>query len=325
MNIRDLICLLSDGHYHSGEQLGEQLGVSRTAVWKQLKKLETLGISLEAVRGKGYCISDALELLDGAEIVAALPLAARQQLVRLFINDTLSSTNTFLLDRFSDGAGHGEVCIAEMQTNGRGRRGRNWIGAWGRTLPFSLGWRFESGASRLEGLSLAIGVVVAELLASHGVELQLKWPNDLLLVKSGQAYKLGGILIEVRGDIEGPCQVVVGIGLNVSLPEQFRLSVGQPVAAVHDVDRSISRNTLAAGLIEALVTLLPKFETEGFGPWRERWNARHYHAGQPVNVLQGRTNFEAIAEDVDEAGNLRVREEGQLRLLSGGEVSLRGR
>ncbi|WP_338061213.1 biotin--[acetyl-CoA-carboxylase] ligase [Kushneria phosphatilytica] len=179
MNVRDLVRVLSDGQFHSGEQLGEAFGVSRTAIWKQLQKLETLGIVLEAVRGRGYRIAQPLELLDGGRIVAGLSRESRQQLSRLFIESQLESTNTFLLERFAQGAGHAEVCVAEVQTAGRGRRGRTWHGRWGAGIHFSLGWRFDSGVAAIEGLSLALGVRMAELLDPLGVDVRLKWPNDL--------------------------------------------------------------------------------------------------------------------------------------------------
>jgi len=162
MTIGNLMRLLSDGEVHSGEQLGEALGVSRAAVWKQLKKLEALGVELVAVKGRGYRLAHPLEPLDGAKIVERLPADARHLLARLFVEDQLPSSNEYLRERFSQGAGHGEVCFVELQTAGRGRRGRVWSTPWGQSLMVSMGWRFESGINALEGLSLAVGVVVSQ-------------------------------------------------------------------------------------------------------------------------------------------------------------------
>lgn len=326
MTIGDLIRLLSDGEFHSGEQLGEQLGVSRAAVWKQLRKLEALGISMEAVKGQGYRLAEPLELLDGARIVAGLPRESRGLLTRLFVEETLSSSNAFLRERFDQGAGHGEVCLVEQQSAGRGRRGRTWNTPWGRSLMLSLGWRVESGVTALEGLSLAVGVALAEVLERHGVVPRLKWPNDVLLEQpQGGFGKLAGILVEVTGDTVGPCEVVVGMGINVSLPAAFREGLGQPAAAVHDQAPGLSRNELAVELIEALLSLLAGFEREGFAAWQASWNERHAFAGHEVDIVRGEQREPVVAEGVDAAGNLLVSQQGKPMRLAGGEISLRAR
>ncbi|MDR5903267.1 MULTISPECIES: biotin--[acetyl-CoA-carboxylase] ligase [Halomonas] len=326
MTIGDLIRLLGDGEFHSGEQLGEQLGVSRAAVWKQLRKLESLGISMEAVKGQGYRLAEPLELLDGQRIIADLSRQARGHLTRLFVEETLPSSNAFLRERFDHGAGHGEVCLVEQQSAGRGRRGRAWSTPWGKSLMLSLGWRVESGIAALEGLSLAAGVALARVLESHGVSPLLKWPNDVLLKRpDGEYGKLAGILVEVSGDASGPCEVVIGMGLNLSLSDEFRSSLGQPAAAVEDQVTGISRNALAADLLEALLPLVAEFEREGFAPWHNAWNARHAFAGREVDVLSGNAREVALVEEVDASGNLVVVQGGERRYLAGGEISLRVR
>jgi len=326
MTIGDLIRLLSDGEFHSGEQLGERLGVSRTAVWKQLKKLEALDIPLEAVKGQGYRLAEPLELLDGSAIVAGLSRAGRRHLVRLFIEETLPSSNQYIRQRFEQGAGHGEVCLVEQQSAGRGRRGRSWTTPWGRALMLSLGWRFDSGVAALEGLSLAVGVALARVLEQHGVAPRLKWPNDVLLEEaSGRLAKLAGILVEISGDAEGPCEVIVGMGINVSLPTVFRDRIEQPVAAVVDQAPGLSRNRLAVELLEALLPLLAEYETRGFKAWQDEWNVRHAYTGCAIEVLRGDQRVPAVAEGVDGVGNLWVRREGQRERLAGGEISVRGR
>lgn len=326
MTIGDLIRLLGDGEFHSGEQLGEQLGVSRAAVWKQLRKLESLGITMEAVKGQGYRLAEPLELLDGPRIIADLSHQARTHLTRLFVEETLPSSNAFLRERFEQGAGHGEVCLVEQQSAGRGRRGRVWSTPWGRSLMLSMGWRVESGIAALEGLSLAVGVVLARVLESHGVSPLLKWPNDVLLALPDGGYgKLAGILVEVSGDASGPCEVVIGMGINVSLPESFRSTLEQPAAAIEDQAAGVSRNALAVDLLEALLPLVAEFERDGFAPWRDAWNARHAFAGREVDVLSGTAKEVAVADGVDSSGNLVVTQEGRRRCLAGGEISLRVR
>lgn len=330
MTIGNLMRLLSDGEVHSGEQLGEALGISRAAVWKQLKKLEALGVEVVAVKGRGYQLSQHLEPLEGAKIVERLPAQARHHLARLFVEDQLPSSNEYLRQRFEQGAGHGEVCLVELQTAGRGRRGRVWSTPWGQSLMLSLGWRFESGIAVLEGLSLAVGVVVAQVLEQHGVAPKLKWPNDILLSEQGdgpgdELGKLAGILIEVTGDAAGPCEVVIGMGMNLWLPAAQRAAIDQPVAALFERLPDISRNQLASDVVSGLLAMLANFEQHGFAAWRDAWNQRHAYAGLPIRVIQGQQTSDAIAGEVDESGNLWVAENGHSRRLAGGEISVRRR
>ncbi|MGP5323000.1 biotin--[acetyl-CoA-carboxylase] ligase [Vreelandella titanicae] len=330
MTIGNLMRLLSDGEVHSGEQLGEALGISRAAVWKQLKKLEALGVEVVAVKGRGYQLSQRLEPLEGAKIVERLPAQARHHLARLFVEDQLPSSNEYLRQRFEQGAGHGEVCLVELQTAGRGRRGRVWSTPWGQSLMLSLGWRFESGIAVLEGLSLAVGVVVAQVLEQHGVAPKLKWPNDILLSEQGdgpgdELGKLAGILIEVAGDAAGPCEVVIGMGMNLWLPAAQRAAIDQPVAALFERLPDISRNQLASDVVSGLLAMLANFEQHGFAAWRDAWNQRHAYAGLPIRVIQGQQTSDAIAGEVDESGNLWVAENGHSRRLAGGEISVRRR
>ncbi|MBE0400154.1 biotin--[acetyl-CoA-carboxylase] ligase [Halomonas sp. FME1] len=334
MTIGNLMRLLSDGEVHSGEQLGETLGISRAAVWKQLKKLEVLGVEIIAVKGRGYRLSQRLEPLEGAKIVERLPAQARHHLTRLFVEDQLPSSNEYLRQRFEQGAGHGEVCLVELQTAGRGRRGRVWSTPWGQSLMLSLGWRFESGIAVLEGLSLAVGVVVAQVLEQHGVAPKLKWPNDILLSEQAptgdagvhsELGKLAGILIEVTGDAGGPCEVVIGMGMNLWLPAAQRAAIDQPVAALFERLPDISRNQLASEVVAGLLSMLADFERVGFSAWRDDWNDRHAYAGLPVRVIQGQQTSDAVAGDVDESGNLWVTENDHSRRLAGGEISVRRR
>lgn len=324
MDIRDLIGLLSDGAFHSGEQLGERLGVSRTAIWKQLKKLESMGVEIEAIRGQGYRIAPRMELLEGASIVSHLGSDSRRLLSRLFVETVSDSTNDFILRRFAQGAGHGEVCFAETQTQSRGRRGRKWSAGFAQGLCFSIGWRFDCPAARLEGLSLAIGTVIAEALSSLGVDVGLKWPNDLLLRQGNSFAKLGGILVELKGDAEGPCDVVVGIGINVmSTPTLNELP--QPTAALLSVLPSVSRNEVASRILARLLPMFAQFQQEGFAPWCQQWNAFHAFRDTPVDIIQGGQALNGIAGDVDEHGSLGIWVGAELHRFSGGEISLRPR
>lgn len=324
MDFRKLIQLLSDGNFHSGEQLGETLGVSRTAIWKQLRKLETLGVQVEGIRGQGYRLSQPIELLDGPRIVSQLSSVARHALSRLFVETSLDSTNSYVLRRFSQQAGHGEVCFAEMQVSGRGRRGRQWVTSLGQGLCMSLGWRFETSASHLEGLSLAIGVEVARTLEALGVPIRLKWPNDLLVEQpDGEMHKLGGVLVELRGDVNGPCEIVAGLGLNVHEAPSLD-TLPQPVSAIAAyASEPISRNAIAANLVSRLLPMFERFEYEGFMPWKDAWNHYNAYCNVNINVVQGGVKWKGTALGVDDNGNLDVIRDGKQCRLSGGEISIR--
>ena len=326
MDVRALIQRLSNGEFHSGEQLGDTLGVSRTAIWKQLRKLAALGVAVEGVRGQGYRLSQPIELLEGARIVRRLTPAARQTLSHLFVETSLDSTNSFLLRRFAQRAGHAEVCLAEMQTNGRGRRGRQWVANIGQGLCLSLGWRFETSASQLEGLSLALGVEVATALEALGVPVRLKWPNDVLVEQAGGAlYKLGGVLVELRGDVNGPCEVVAGLGVNVNEAPPLD-ALPQPAASIAAyAAHPVQRNDVAAELISRLLAMFGHFEREGFAPWQKEWNRFHAYRDTNISVAQGSQRWEGIAADVDHSGNLNVLRDGRQCKLSGGEISIRKR
>ncbi len=175
-------------------------------------------------------------------------------------------------------------------------------------------------------MSLAVGVVLSRVLESHGVAPLLKWPNDVLLETSSGAFgKLAGILVEMSGDAAGPCEVVVGIGINVDLSAEFRAGIEQPVSAVRDQAPALARNQLAIELLAQLMPLLADFEQHGFAAWQDAWNARHAFAGQEVEVIQGDRRDVAIAEQVDASGNLWVRRSTERWKLAGGEISVRGR
>jgi len=320
----DLIRRLADGEFHSGEVLAGQLGVSRTAVWKQLAHLDALGIELESVRGRGYRIPGGLDLLDEAAVRAALPAEVAAMLAGLTIVDSVDSTNAALLREAPDPVGLARVCAAERQLSGRGRRGRSWASPFARNLYVSVGWTFAQGAAALEGLSLAVGVALAEALAELGIKgVALKWPNDLL---AGDA-KLGGVLIEMSGDADGPCRAVVGMGLNVRMPDDAASAIDQPWTDLASLSGGVppSRSRLLAAVLGRVLPLLGAFGSQGFEPWRARWEALDAFAGEPVQVLSGETRLAGVARGVDERGALRLETTTGLRPIHGGEVSLRRR
>ncbi|MDF1764647.1 MAG: biotin--[acetyl-CoA-carboxylase] ligase, partial [Oleibacter sp.] len=244
--LNTLLGILADGQFHSGEALGEALGVSRAAVWKQLKKLEDLDIPYSSVKGKGYRLHDQIELLDSERI--------RQQLhQRLDILEVLldvNSTNTYLFERANNHMGKRYAVFAEKQHHGRGRRGRQWVSPFGKNIYLSLLVSFSGGMAVLEGLSLVTAIAVEKALARLGIEgVGLKWPNDIY----AQGKKLAGILLEVTGEYNSHCQVVIGIGLNLSLSEHDAETIDQPWVDLRSLKANLSRNDVAAILLDELL------------------------------------------------------------------------
>ena len=318
-----LLPLLASGEYCSGQTLAAALGVSRTAVWKQLNALSDLGLQIESVRGRGYRIPGGIDLLEAPRIRAALEPRAAGLLSRLALFETIDSTNAEAMRQAEQGAGPGLVCSAEQQTAGRGRRGRTWVSPFARNLYLSLVWEYHQGAAALEGLSLAVGVAVARALASCGLPpVQLKWPNDIIFRRA----KLGGVLLEMTGDAAGTCQVIVGVGLNVAMPGAAGTDIDQAWTDLATISpgRRPGRNELLAALLNQLLPLLADFEQAGFGPWREEWLALDAFAGQPVVLHTGALDLAGIARGVDGRGALQLETAAAgVQSIFGGEISLR--
>lgn len=317
----DLITLLSDGEFHTGDELGKLLGVSRAAVWKQIQKLESRGLQVQSVKGKGYRLAYPLELLDASLIRACCAPSALQLLTGLDILTQTSSTNDVAMARVASGCASGYVCLAEQQTAGRGRRGRAWVSPFAANLYLSCVWEFYHGAAALEGLSLAVGVAVARSLRLLGVnEVALKWPNDVLVAGA----KIAGVLLEMTGDPSGRCQVVVGVGVNHVMPAAAAMNIDQRWTCLEKHHQGISRNLLAATVMSDVLVALETFQLSGFCAFREEWAALDAYCGKPVVVRTGRDEILGIADGVDETGGLRLIDpEGEIQVMKGGEVSLR--
>jgi BirA family biotin operon repressor/biotin-[acetyl-CoA-carboxylase] ligase len=325
MNLYPLICQLSDGEYHTGTELGDSLNISRTAIWKQIQKLPELGLHYQTEKQLGYRLDKPLDLLDADFILNKLRNNFIPGEVDLCVEPLVTSTNTLLLDRANNGDSiHLQLLTAEMQNAGKGRRGRNWFSPFASSISCSLGWVFEGSAQELEGLSLAIGVAIKTGLESLGIEgAGLKWPNDIYLNHA----KLGGILIEITGDLAGPCKLVVGFGLNVHRPHDFKPEIlDQPVAFLSDQVAShvAVRSQLVAVLYQKVLEVLSCYGAQGFAPWMDAWNKAHLWRGQKAFVITAQGSELVTLGEVNEHGELRVYDSlGKARLLNSGEISLR--
>lgn len=319
MSSASVIKILADGEFHSGESLGAALGVTRAAVWKRLQALAPMGLNVESVKGRGYRLSGGLCLLDAQVIEQQIAPSAKALLCELTCLDEVDSTNQFLL---SQASGRGAVCLAERQSAGRGRRGRGWVSPYGQNIYLSLRWQYEQGVTALEGLSLAVGAVVADLLERDlGLRgVSLKWPNDVML----RGRKLGGVLIEVGGDLTGDCAVVVGLGLNVGMSASATTDdISQPWADLLQAGIKADRNQLSAALVSCLLPLLSRYPDKGFQGYRSLWLRHAAYLDAPVRVISQTQCSDGIMRGVDHSGCLLVEVDGELRSYSGGEVSLR--
>lgn len=318
-----LVRHLADGHYHSGAALAEQLGLSRAAVWKAARKAgERLGLTIESRHGTGYRLSEPLELLDPVQFLGALSHPAQSHIARLEILDDIDSTNAHLLAAGHAGAPSGTLCLAERQSAGRGRRGRTWVSPYGANLYLSLLWRFPQGPGHLGGLSLAVGAALAQALEAAGVAgIGLKWPNDLLW----QRRKLGGLLIEVAAEAQGPSLVVIGLGLNTRLGGAQAQGIDQPWVDLDEIlgPQGYSRNRIAALATEALVTTLERYGREGLAPFLPLWERYDHYRGEHVEIRQGERLIIGTQAGITAEGALRVEVDGEVRIFTAGEVSLR--
>ena len=317
----ELLSLIADAKFHSGEALARQLGVSRTTIAKKIKQWQQCGLDIDVVHGKGYRLQQPIDWLDKTSIWQAMPPHIQALISYLDIQAVVSSTNDVVSQQLQQQKKSGIVCIAEMQQSGRGRRGRTWLSPPAGTFYGSVGWVFNEGFQVLEGLSLAIGVAVVEALEDCGVHgLSLKWPNDILW----HGKKLGGVLIEVNAEMDGVCAVVVGVGVNLSLPHAVKQQIDQAAVDVKEIlGQRINRQQITVALISHMVSLLQGYAEQGFAEWQTKWQRYDALYGQEVEVLGLAQAMTGIAQGIDKQGALMINTAAGLQLISGGEVSLR--
>ena len=308
-----LVALLADGEFHSGEQLGEALGMSRAAINKHIQTLKSWGLDVYTVTGKGYSLPAPIQLLNEAEILSHLHQPD------LDVIPVIDSTNQYLLDMM-DQLPSGHACIAEYQQAGRGRRGRKWFSPFGSNLYLSMYWRLEQGPAAAMGLSLVIGIVMAEVIQSLGApDVRVKWPNDLYL----NDRKLAGILVELTGKTGDAAQIVMGAGVNLVMSSEGAAEINQGWINLQEAGVEIDRNELAAKIINSLREALPIFERDGLAPFVERWDALDNFINRPVKLLIGDREVHGIARGIDKQGGLLLEQDGEVKSWVGGEISLR--
>lgn len=315
-----ILRLLADGKFHSGEAIARHFNVSRATVWNALQHAEQLGIEVFSVTGRGYKLPQPVTLLDEQAILSAL--GEQRSQLQLEVHDHLPSTNSYLMQNLNTQK-HATCVVANLQTNGRGRRGRSWQAGLGASLTFSLLWRFQCGASALSGLSLAVGVALMRSLHQFGItDSQLKWPNDVLIKRE----KLAGILIELQGDMEGPSTAVIGMGINLNLPANIKQQIDQPVTDLASVStEAIDPNHLLGVLLKHLTDVLTEFEQDGFARLSDEWTKHHAYHNQAVRMMMPNgQELHGEVQGIAEDGSLLVATAAGLQRFISGEISLRG-
>lgn len=308
-----LVDILSDGEFHSGEQLGETLGMSRAAINKHIQTLKSWGLDVYTVTGKGYSLSAPIQLLDEQAILSQVTQG------NVSVIPVIDSTNQYLLERMHE-MESGAACIAEYQQAGRGRRGRQWFSPFGANLYMSMYWRLDQGPAAAMGLSLVIGIIMAETLRSLGADdVRVKWPNDIYL----NDRKLAGILVELTGKTGDAAQIVIGAGINLAMRTADASQINQGWINLQEAGVTVNRNELAARLINSLREALPLFEQEGLTPFVARWAALDNFINRPVKLLIGEREVHGIARGVDSQGGLLLEQDGEIKAWVGGEISLR--
>jgi BirA family biotin operon repressor/biotin-[acetyl-CoA-carboxylase] ligase len=313
-NLTSLLNLLSDGKPHDGNVLGEHLGLTRAAVWKMIQKLQGLGVLVQSIKGQGYILKEPLVLLDAERIQAGLT-----QPVALSVFESIASTNDYLLNEPRTKTP--SVCVAEMQTAGRGRLGRAWVSPFGKNIYCSLRFHFKKDISELSGLSLMVSLSILKTLKQLKLPLFVKWPNDVVCDQG----KLSGTLIELKAESNGGCEAVIGIGINVNMLPKGVKGITQPWVSLRQLSGDYhDRNEILSELINTLIDDLNQFEAKGFSVFQKAWIKHHYHAHQPVTLSFAETKVQGEAIGVNELGHLLLKlSNGKTQAFASGDVSLR--
>jgi BirA family biotin operon repressor/biotin-[acetyl-CoA-carboxylase] ligase len=321
-----LLKALASGEFISGQELGNELGISRTAISSHVKSLIDMGLDIFSVTGKGYKLAQPLSLLNKSQILSFISQECgeekRQFVPKVEVHSLIDSTNDYLMRRLPNQLTQGQVCLAEYQSAGRGRRGRQWVSPFGSQIYLSMYWYLEQGLSAAMGLSLVSALAVSDaILAVSGVQVQLKWPNDIYI----DGVKLAGILIDLEGQALEPSHSVIGIGLNLNMPAEAADKIDQKWTDLQSHSKSnIDRNELSAQLITCLNSRLEQYQSKGLTAMLDEWHAHDVYLNKRVKLLTGERITKGICRGINNQGALLLEINGIVKPAYGGEVSLRG-
>lgn len=310
---------LNDHQFHDGTSIGDKLNITRAAVWKVIKKLEAYNIPIKSVKGKGYILEEPFILLDQVRIKSLL----QSKLVHIELLEEVGSTNQYL-KVFSLHKNKIVVCVAEMQTEGRGRFDRYWHSPFGQNLYFSLRYPFHKDISELSGLSLVVGLATCKAIetACHLTDgLRIKWPNDIVV----NHKKLSGSLVEIQAESHGLCNVIIGIGMNINMQNDTDKKIQQDWTSVSaETKRYHDRNELCALLIDQLATYLKRFEEKGLKDFVTEWKAKDYLLNKTVRLKSGQNIFEGKGMGINVHGHLMLKlSDGTEKAFATGDTTLR--
>ena len=317
-----LIRLMADGGFYSGEKLAASFGITRAAIWKRIQRIDSrFKLRIDRVPGRGYRLSRPLVLLDRKQIIAAMAPPQFSALDTLHMLPTVDSTSDHIARHPVPAPGKCIACLAEQQTAGRGRRGRNWVSVFGENIYLSLGYGFKLPLTKLSGLSIAAGVVLAQVLGRYGLQQHgVKWPNDIHI--SGR--KLAGILVDAAGDMEGPSRAVIGLGLNMRLDREAAAGIDQPWTDLASETMELpNRNQLAGDILSRLIEACQLYENKGLEPFLPAWRQYDKHRGLNIDLHQAREIISGRYVGLADDGGLILETDSGRRVFYGGEVSMR--
>jgi len=318
-----IIDVLADGKFHSGEILANQFKVSRVSIWNAISEAEQFGVEIHSVRGKGYKLTHAVELLNESSIKRAI--GEQANFFNIEVMDITTSTNSVMMQKASEGLPHASCIATNIQTAGKGRRGRKWISELGENLTFSFLWRFNQGAAMLSGLSLVVGIALIRTFKQLGInQALLKWPNDVLIFHEKVYKKLAGILIELQGDLDGQSLAVIGIGINLNISKKQIKKIDQPAIDLQTItEESMNPNNLIALIIKELARVLSEFELNGFSSLKEEWAMSHAFHEKVISLTKGDgQNVIGRVIDISDEGSLVLQTNQGQQNFSSGEVVL---
>ena len=316
-HLTKIVGLLNDHEFHDGTTIGKQLHITRAAVWKTIKKLEQYGIRLEAGKKRGYRLKEPLILLDEKKIKSL----ACEKTIQMDILEKINSTNDYL-KYFMDKNKTLEICLAEMQTKGKGRFNRQWHSPFGQNIYFSLLYPFKKDVSELSGLSLVLGLAVCQAIQAvcSTQSLHVKWPNDVVIGNQ----KISGNLIEIQAESHSVCQAILGIGINVNMKDANKKEINQSWSSLQNLTgHYYDRNILCASLINYLLKYLKRFEQKGLTDFIVEWKSKDYLLNQSVQLICNKKKFEGIGAGINEQGHLLLKlPDGKIHAFSSCDTSL---
>lgn len=320
---RTIVDLLADGSCHSGTELGKQLKITRSAIWKQINQLVDLGVPIISVPNQGYKLKQQLMLLDEDKIRSELQNSQWNSPLNIHLFSSIDSTNKYLKELAP--SAHLEVCCAELQTQGRGRFGRNWHSPFGENIYFSSRWNLHCDLTKLSGLSLVTSLAIVASLKqfNHSSQIKIKWPNDVLW----NDKKLCGSLIEIIAESNATAQVIIGIGLNVNSDTEHNPLPDKPWCSLYELSQQFhDRNKLIAHLIINLQRYITQFIDNDLSFFMNEWNQYDYLFNKFITVTQSLESLSGIACGINTMGQLILEEgNGEKHLLSSGDTSLKSK